>query len=248
LTFLLFIFPVAIYGLVLSHLNRGRHPVLLRGTWDFAGVLLAASGFLIVGAPAILNGLYQDRRLAWARGEMHFLPNAGAGDWYIWAALWAGYYAAVLGGAAYLLWRRRNKLSIYNIDADVLDQALQETLHRLGVDGSRMANRLVLHVPAMTTAASGTPAPWVGEPAPAVPVLEVDTFPSMRHATLAWLTDPGPTRAAFERELGSVLEEVPSEPNPVAAWFLGIALLLLCVTFLGLVALLFLITFARLAR
>jgi hypothetical protein len=92
------------------------------------------------------------------------------------------------------------------------------------------------------------PGLWGGEPAPAVPVLEVDTFPSMRHATLSWLSDPGPIRAGFERELGSVLEEVQTEPNPVAAWFLGIALLLLCVTFLGLVVLLFLITFARLAR
>src|SRR5215468_3962216 len=129
LTFLLFIFPVAIYGLVLSHLNRGRHPVLVRGTWDFAGVLLGASGFLIVGAPAILNGLYQDRRLAWARGELHLLPDIGGADWYVWVALWVGYYAAVVGGAAYLLWQRRLKLSIYNIDTEALDQALAETLH-----------------------------------------------------------------------------------------------------------------------
>jgi hypothetical protein len=247
LTFLLFIFPLGIYGLVLSHLNRGRHPVLVRGTWDFAGVLLGASGFLIVGAPAILNGLYQDRRLAWARGDLHLLPDIGGADWYIWAAVWVGYYAAVVGGAAYLLWLRRLRLSIYNIEAEALDQALAEALHRLGIEGTRMANRLVLHVPAPVTASAVT-SPWPGEPPPGVPVLEVDTFPLMRHATLSWLADPGPVRVTFEQELERVLGEVHTEPNPVAGWFLGVALLLLCATFLGLVLLILLYTFVRLPR
>ena len=39
-------------------INRRRHPTLVGGSWDFLGVLLAASGLLLIGGPALLSFLY----------------------------------------------------------------------------------------------------------------------------------------------------------------------------------------------
>ncbi len=77
--FLVFLVPVAIYCLVLHWINSRNHPVVLPGTWDFAGVLFAASMLLLLGGPAILTGLYQHWRLFWTFGQTHFLADV-AGD------------------------------------------------------------------------------------------------------------------------------------------------------------------------
>ena len=42
---------LAIYLLILGAINRRQHPLMVYGPWDFAGVLFAASGFLLFGGP-----------------------------------------------------------------------------------------------------------------------------------------------------------------------------------------------------
>ena len=54
---LVFLFPLAIYCLIVSLLNRRPRPVMVSGTWDFAGVLFAVSGFLLLGGPVMLTSL-----------------------------------------------------------------------------------------------------------------------------------------------------------------------------------------------
>jgi hypothetical protein len=41
--------PLAVYLLVLAWINRGRRALMVSGPWDFAGILFAASGFLLFG-------------------------------------------------------------------------------------------------------------------------------------------------------------------------------------------------------
>ena len=44
--FVAFLFPLAVYCLVLGLINRRRQPLMVSAGWDFAGLLFAASGFL----------------------------------------------------------------------------------------------------------------------------------------------------------------------------------------------------------
>src|ERR1700758_3195552 len=50
----LFFFPIALYCLILGMINRRPHPVMVSGSWDFFGLLLAASGLLLFGGPTVL--------------------------------------------------------------------------------------------------------------------------------------------------------------------------------------------------
>jgi hypothetical protein len=243
------LFPLATYCLYLAFLNRGRHPALVRGTWDFAGVLLAASGFLILGGPMILNGLYEQRRLAWVLGgKVQFFPGLGGNDWFVWALFWTVYYLGLVAGSAWFLLRRRRQLSIYNVDADQLDGVLADALRRLGLEGVRMGNRLVIGAPHGTppdpngqalSARSGGSAPAALSAQPlavgpaTVGVLEIDPFPALRHVTLSWPEEPGPLQRDIEAELTRVLMETPPAQESVGGWFLAAALGLFCVTILG---------------
>ncbi len=154
--FLVFITPLAVYLLILAMINRSRGPVVVAGTWDCVGLLLALSGFLLLGGPALLTGLYEDWRLFWLLGQVRFLePPSGssgswlhdiyrkilmqipgeAGDsWYFWLTLWIGYFTAIVAGSVIAILRARARTSVYNIEPGVLGEVLADTLTRLGFD------------------------------------------------------------------------------------------------------------------
>ena len=55
----LFLFPIALYCTVLGMINRRAQPLMVSGAWDFVGVLLATSGFLLFVGPAMLSGTFR---------------------------------------------------------------------------------------------------------------------------------------------------------------------------------------------
>ena len=65
-----FLFPLTIYLFVLGLINRRRGPLLVSGPWDFAGVLFAASGFLLVVGPSILAGMGDRWRVVRLAGQI----------------------------------------------------------------------------------------------------------------------------------------------------------------------------------
>jgi hypothetical protein len=234
LILLLCLFPLASYCLFLAFVNRSRHPVLVRGTWDFAGVLLALSGFLVLGGPAILNGLYGERRVAWVLGGRgHFLPGLDQHEWYLWAVVWLSYYFGLIAGSAYLLWRRRRLLSIYNIDPEQFDRLLAAALRGLGLGGLRMGSRVVIEGLGRGPSEALPVDPADGTGPTTVAVLEVEPFTAMRHISLAWLDDRSSIQREIEIELEKVLAEAPPARESVAGWFLAFALSLYCVTIAG---------------
>jgi len=58
LPFLIFLFPLALYCLVLAHVNRGRRPILVPGRWDCVGLLFGLSGLLARHLPMLLTRLF----------------------------------------------------------------------------------------------------------------------------------------------------------------------------------------------
>src|SRR5436309_6223400 len=118
LLLLALLFPVAVYLAVLGWLNRRPHGFLVSGPWDFCGVLFAASGFLTLGGPALIDSLSQSD--AWRR--LWLMGKAGQGrplTEYLElgrALLYGGYFLLVVSASAFLLWRRRRLTAVYNVD------------------------------------------------------------------------------------------------------------------------------------
>jgi hypothetical protein len=260
LAFLLF--PIAVYCAILGMINRRAQPLVVSGAWDFAGVVLATSGFLLVLGPALITGVFQQ--------SLHDLPlhhesmsiGGALGEvlaaWWI---LWLLYYLFVLGGAAFLIWMRRDSTVIYNIDAQMLDNAISAAARRLGLQTQRRGNRLEFGpVESGTKTVDGgqwtvdggvtSHSPTVQQPPSTVhhppSSIEVEMFPLLSNVTLHWHCATPESRADLERELRKSLAEVYTLDNTVGSWLLGIAALFFLV--IALLTAIFVVTVMMLAR
>jgi hypothetical protein len=149
-------FPLAVYFLVLAQLNRRRHPVIVGGVWDFAGVLFALSGFLLLGGPFIMATLNQDWRDFWLRSPLRSSEGLSEKWWYLRLGLWALYFTAIVVGSIFLLRGRSRVTSIYNVDQDTLDQSLSQVLDRLHLKWKRAGHLLYIDAPVLS---DGQPLP-----------------------------------------------------------------------------------------
>jgi hypothetical protein len=210
------------------------------GTWDFVGVLFAASGMLLLGGPAILTGLYQQWRLSWLLGQTRYLQGIGE-HWSFWISLWLIYAAIIGGGSAWLLRRRARFTSIYNVEPEAFAEVFSEVLKRLGLDWLRRGpHRLVIRLRDPAFAVVQDPlrvADAAEENGPPWAELVLDPFPAMRHVTLRWRGSDDPVRREVEAELIKALAEVRTRQNPLGIWFLSLALALFFAAFLTLFAL-----------
>src|SRR5215510_11246226 len=96
ITLLVSLFPIAVYCLTLSSINRRSEPLLVRGVADFAGVLFAASGMVLWTVPAILVTLHERSFADEAKRSFHELLQQ-------WWAIWAAYFVVVVCGSLFLL-------------------------------------------------------------------------------------------------------------------------------------------------
>ena len=141
---LAFLFPLAVYFLILALINSRRRPTLMSGPWDFALVLFALSGFILVGGPSILAHfdrlwhylVYQARFRTFLRALS--LEEAQPGLW-----IWLSYAVLALGGSAFLLWRRRHVSVVYHVSPGLLLRALDQAFERLKLAPVRVANRII---------------------------------------------------------------------------------------------------------
>ena len=221
LLFLAFIFPLGIYCLILGALNRRERPVLVSGRWDFAGVLLGASGFLLVVGPAVLSSLDERWRIYWLWGQAGNEERDGGIGHHLWMAARYVYFLGVVAGAAWMLKRRGETTAVYNVDRAVLEVALARVLERLGVSWRRAGNHFFL---------KSNP---LGPHASEIPSLEVESFTALHHATLRWQGVDEPIRQDIERELDQVLAGMPASNNQVAGWFTSLGASILFVAFAG---------------
>jgi len=137
------LFPLTVYCVVLSMVNRRPGPVVVSGPWDVAGMLFAVSGFVFFAGPCMLSGFNHQWREYWLFSRPG-LPFSGLGDegWYIWLAVWGLYFVAVVGGAAFLLRKRWHILSIYNVDPAVVPEVLSQVLDQLRLEWTRAGNQV----------------------------------------------------------------------------------------------------------
>lgn len=235
--FLVFLVPVTIYCLVLGSFNRRWNPVVVSGVWDCLGLFFAASGFFLVVVPAILHLIYL-KTAREAAIEVDHLEDL----WLGWWGIWLVYYAMLIFGGALMLWFRRRKTVIYNVDAEDFKTIFAGTLSRLGMEATRTGSHLLvgpvgggdstqllqeqgvseIPLPARSTALSDLP--------PAL--VRIDPFPALAHVTLHWETAETPLRLEVERALTQAMRQVQTRDNPAGSWILGIGGILLGFVFL----------------
>lgn len=250
---LVFLFPVAAYCLFLAMVNNRPQPTMISGPWDFAGILFATSGFVLLGGPTVLGAFHSKYRMALSKGT---LPNPG--DLFdtssYWTLIWGIYFLIVLLGAIAVLLNRRAITVIYNLEPAVLDEVLVRAFAQVRLKAVRIGNRFFLAPPSpalvgepasQAIQAAGNydgsggregPAPLPTEiPAKQKPVLSIDPFPAMRNVSLRWRPGNEALRGDVEAELGRELARINCEDNPVAGWFLTVASCLFGALFLSLV-------------
>ena len=215
------LFPLGFYCLVLASWNKRRRPLLLGGPADFAGSLLATSGFLIVGGPLILWGLYDHSRRSAVYPSFTAAWEVLGTAWWPWLVAWAGYFLIVGGGSLWLLARRNITGVVYNICREDAVRLIPNALERLGLDYARRGSEF-----------------WIETPQPdglRRAIVDVTVTPILRTLTFRWLAAPGKIRDEIESVVRAELADIVSPPNPLAGWFLtcGSALFSLMILLLG---------------
>jgi hypothetical protein len=248
LILLAFLLPFSIYLLLLGSVNRRPHPVVVSGTWDFVGILFAASGFLLVVGPAVISSGSEGWRMFWLFGTRAGVPAIEESASRFWGFLAGVYFVLIVGGATLLLRQRRGQTAIYNVTSDVFEKALSRVFASLGLNPLRSGNLFVfgtgspfaaprrkttaIQAPHLLPAASTEvsreePLMTEAELLTEAAVLEVDSFDPLRHVTLRW--EPAATllRHEVEVELVRTLSQSTTTENPVGDWMILIALALI---------------------
>src|SRR5258708_7735278 len=113
------------------------------GLWDCAGMFLALGGGLLVVAPVLLDRFFLGlvTELTFADEEFGPAFDGAMGQWWF---FWGLYFTLLLVGVFLMLWGRRTKTVIYNVDTDMFGHVLQGSLERLGLASARLGDRLVI--------------------------------------------------------------------------------------------------------
>jgi hypothetical protein len=252
-----FLFPLAIYCLVLGLVNRRRNPVMVPAAWDFAGLVFAASGFLVFGFPGMLSSLSEYGRHV----AMFGVPARDDSRWGVFRDLFEGlaatlyafgngsillaYFLIVVVGCACIIWRRQSQTAIYNVHPRVFEEILGGVLDAAGLTWSRAGERWFIRrldkVPpsaseqAIVVEVASVPSPRGAYPVAAADfvqsaVLEVEATPSLCHVTLRWESHDIDLRKQVESDLANALEDVRTRDNPASTWLLGAGTVLVFAT------------------
>jgi hypothetical protein len=233
LIFVVFFVPLAVYLLILGHVNRGPKPLVVSGTWDFIGVLFGASGFLLVGGPAILTALNERWRLFWLFGDRSALAESSLPG----VLLAIAYFVAVIVACIVVFSRQRQLTCIYNVEPVVVEKTLLEASAHLRLGPIHSGNLLVFglsldgpHFGAVhqgiQTAHSLPPKrsctildPLNSGDLPGQnAILEMEPFLAAWHVTLRWDPHDSPIRPVLEAELDRQLSLRGAPEHDTGMW------------------------------
>jgi hypothetical protein len=227
---LVFLFPLAVYLLVLASINRRERPMLVSGVWDAVGLTVALAGICLWIGPALLGTFHERGLLPGAQGdaERHFMEI-----WDYYPHVWIAYYVLVVAGAVAMILSRRNKTSIYNVDSAALERLVVDCFRRRGFEIAASGNLLVFKSGAsVEIAALETPlAP--ARPRGSTGAVELDRFDPFRHVTLQWFVDDRSVRNRIEADLQPRLDEAITRENPAATWFMALSGMMFGLVILG---------------
>ena len=190
--------PVAMYLLWLAQITRRDRPTPISGPWDFAGLMLGLSGFIVFGGGLLLT-LIQSNFRYWMRGNVEALRAAWVQERVTWSLLVVFYLTIVLGGIGLTLLTRRRMLVVYNVEPATFETALTEVFEQLG-------HGVVRHGKL-----------WSGES----PLCEVDTFEAGHTVTLRWVSNDQRLFEDVTRLLRAALASQSTGDNPASGWLMS---------------------------
>ena len=190
-TALVCLMPVTFYLCWLASVNKKSRPTVVSGRWDFALVLAALSGFLLVGGALLLTLVQSDSRSV-LRGNFEQVREGWGQNTGSWLFIVIGYFLLVIGAAALTLTNRTRWLSIYNVDLVAAERSIAAALERSHIlNATRYGNR------------------WAHGPG----ILDLVPFRGLSHITVRLLSESAETRAEIERHLRDELLAVGPADN-----------------------------------
>jgi hypothetical protein len=234
------LFPVAIYCLYLALLHNRRTPTLIPGSWDFAGTLIALSGFLLIGGTVFVFSLHTAVRDAWLKGGgLADLRRAYSQVDVLTLTVWGAYALALIGGSAWLVWSRREYTSVYNVTPAEMEDVVEKMCGRLGLSFGRRGTRLLVGYEragpdALTDVLESTGFAARRSATTGKAALDLDGSEPMRFVSLRWAFTTPDARHDLEAELARQLAQFESSAGPVAGWFTTAAGALMILMIFGL--------------
>src|SRR5262245_41137999 len=138
--------PLALYLFRLGMLTRRERPTLVSGPWDFVGLVLGLSGFILFGGGLVLS-LFQSNFRYWMRGNFESLRAAWGQERVTCVLLTLLYLVAVVGWIALTLAARRRSLVVYNVEPAAFESTLTEVFEQLNRPVERRGNLWVGSLP-----------------------------------------------------------------------------------------------------
>ena len=114
---------------------------MVSGVWDSIGLLLGLSGLWLVSVPRFFS---TESTILSHAGDRESGSCPGSAD-LVGAA--AANYCVIVGGAGLLIWVRRHKTVVYNVDPLLFDRALARSLQNVHLHVTRFGRRLVAESP-----------------------------------------------------------------------------------------------------
>jgi hypothetical protein len=193
--------PLAMYLLWLAQITRRGRPTPVSGPWDFAGLVMGLSGFIVFGGGLLLT-LFQSNFRYWMRGNMEALRAAWIQERVTWSLFVTFYLAVVFGGIALTFLARRRTLVVYHVEPAAFETALVEVFEQLGRPIERRGKLW----------ASGD-----------IPLCTVDTFEAGQTVTLRWVSNDLRLYEDVTRMLRAALATQSSGDNPASRWLMAAA-------------------------
>ena len=220
---LLLLAPVAVYLSVLAWINRRPRGMLVSGPWDFAGILLAASGFLLFGGPALIVSF--DRTTVWRFEWLLGGKNTSEAEILTTGRIiFFGLDFVAVVGTVLVLYLRRRLTVIYNVDPLLVEQVLSNPLQEKQLHCSQVSNVLVIDSPG-----ANNPLLVTG------PVsVEVEVSEQLCHVSLRWTPADSLLRREIETRLRTALANATAPGGQVGDWLLIISTLLSFALLVGL--------------
>jgi hypothetical protein len=227
--------------LFLALLHQRRNPTLLSGSWDFVGVLLGLSGFLLVGTSIFLLSFDPAGRDILLHGaDVRRIYSQGSPSIVL---LWFLFYVSMSFSFGFLIWQRRLHSVIYNISPAEFEDVLGHMVERLHLQANRRGKRWYLYrveqrakvlaadgesssqaiqASALVPRPAGQLAPEEGQAIPKATLL-VDGSSAMRTVSIYWRTNGPEMRQELQAELARDLDQYTAAGGAAAGWFITIA-------------------------
>jgi hypothetical protein len=192
--------PIAFYLCWIASINRLPRPTVVHGAWDFAGLLAALFGFLLMGGLILISLVQHDPRL-FIRSGFQDLHDVFERQWLYWTMMLLG-YVLVIGLLAMIGLRQRSRwLSVYNTNSETAEEAIEQALKQAAMPITRRGNS------------------WSDQNK----LIEMVPFHGTGHVTIRILVPDSEQKNELERHIRAYFLRSSSPENPAVGWISAFA-------------------------